>query len=204
MQAPDLPDAPPPSRGQTDAPLVRWSRRVAVYAAGTVVVLAGIVILPLPGPMGTPVILLGLTLLARESPLAARLRARLIRTLRLKEIAQARPRRLHVSTLLALAVAATALLAANFVPREAGAPAALAGMEPRAEEKPQGPARGWPLVAHRESPRVPPEHAASGVLDAGWDGASAAANLAVALGILAATALVFEWSARRRAAVKTS
>ena len=55
-------------------PRVRhWTLRVAILVLGTVVTLLGIVILPLPGPLGTPVILLGLGILSTESSGARRL-----------------------------------------------------------------------------------------------------------------------------------
>lgn len=97
-----------------------WPRRAAVYAAGTVIVVAGIVILPLPGPMGTPIILIGLTVLARESPRAERIRARMVEALRLNQLAEARPKRLrlHLSTVVALTMTAGILVGANLIPME--------------------------------------------------------------------------------------
>lgn len=65
--------------------LLKWPRRVVVYTVGSVVLLTGIVILPLPGPTGTPVILLGLTILGSESPAAIRWRNRLMESLRLRK-----------------------------------------------------------------------------------------------------------------------
>lgn len=65
--------------------LLKWPRRIVVYTVGSVVLLTGIVILPLPGPTGTPVILLGLTILGSESPAAIRWRNRFMETLRLRK-----------------------------------------------------------------------------------------------------------------------
>lgn len=65
--------------------LLKWPRRIVVYTVGSVVLLTGVVILPLPGPTGTPVILLGLTILGSESPAAIRLRNRFMETLRLRK-----------------------------------------------------------------------------------------------------------------------
>jgi hypothetical protein len=61
-------DVPSPSRSSP------WWRRLAVGVAGLVVVLAGVVLLPLPGP-GLVVILAGLALLATEFAWARRLLA---------------------------------------------------------------------------------------------------------------------------------
>lgn len=55
-------------------PRVRhWALRVAILVLGTVVTLLGVVIMPLPGPLGTPVILLGLGILSAESSHARRI-----------------------------------------------------------------------------------------------------------------------------------
>ncbi len=58
----------PPRRGRR---LTRMLRRAAVASAGSSLVVAGVVLLVLPGP-GTLVILAGLTLLATEFAWAAR------------------------------------------------------------------------------------------------------------------------------------
>ena len=57
------------------------ARRAAVALGGSLVVLVGLALVPLPGP-GWPVVLLGLSLLAREFPWAARLSAAVERRLR--------------------------------------------------------------------------------------------------------------------------
>ncbi|MBE7466145.1 MAG: hypothetical protein HS116_21935 [Planctomycetes bacterium] len=120
MESQRSPDSRKQERVAAPANWARWPRRVAVYATGTAIVVAGIVILPLPGPMGTPIILIGLTVLARESPRAERIRARMVEALRLKQLAEARPKRfrLHLSTVVALTVTAGALIGANAVPIE--------------------------------------------------------------------------------------
>ncbi|MCZ7646944.1 MAG: PGPGW domain-containing protein [Planctomycetota bacterium] len=84
--ATDRDRAPGAAPGKTPrAGLLKWPRRVIVCVAGSTVLLAGIVILPLPGPTGTPIILLGLTILGSELPAAIRLRNRILIRLRLRK-----------------------------------------------------------------------------------------------------------------------
>ncbi len=52
--------------------LFRWLKRSSLLAAGVLVVIAGILIAPLPGPGGVPVIALGLILILRSSYRAKR------------------------------------------------------------------------------------------------------------------------------------
>ena len=62
--APALPGSPPrPATGGA----LRWLTRSALLVGGILVILAGIVIAPLPGPGGVPVIALGLILVLRSS-----------------------------------------------------------------------------------------------------------------------------------------
>ncbi|GMV83349.1 MAG: hypothetical protein AMXMBFR7_45330 [Planctomycetota bacterium] len=120
MEAQRSPDSRKQEGVVASASWTRWPRRVVVYTTGAVIVVAGIVILPLPGPMGTPIILIGLTVLARESPRAEHIRARMVEALRLKQLAEARPKRLrlHFSTVAALTVTAGVLVGANLLPME--------------------------------------------------------------------------------------
>lgn len=59
---PSLSPPPPPRPG-----VARRLRRLALMAVGFVVILLGIVIAPLPGPGGVPVIALGLVIVLRNS-----------------------------------------------------------------------------------------------------------------------------------------
>lgn len=52
---------------------MRWLKRSSMLVAGLLVILAGIIIAPLPGPGGIPVIALGLILVLRSSYWAKRL-----------------------------------------------------------------------------------------------------------------------------------
>ncbi len=61
--------------------------RVGVIAAGTVVTLAGLIMLPLPGP-GIVVVLIGLGILAQELPWAERLLSFAKRKARVDKVAQ--------------------------------------------------------------------------------------------------------------------
>lgn len=81
----NAPEAPEPNGKPPRSKLLKWPRRIVVYTVGSVVLLTGIVILPLPGPTGTPVILLGLTILGSESPAAIRWRNRFMESLRLRK-----------------------------------------------------------------------------------------------------------------------
>ena len=65
-----LPEPLDPS-AQPSPAVRRHARRVAVTVAGGATVVAGIVLLPLPGP-GTLVIIAGLSILGREFPRARR------------------------------------------------------------------------------------------------------------------------------------
>lgn len=161
-----------------------WPRRAAVYAAGTVIVVAGIVILPLPGPMGTPIILIGLTVLARESPRAERIRARMVEALRLKQLAEARPKRfrLHLSTVVALTVTAGALIGANAV--EGYYPVAYGWMGSEH-------GFGWPVRAGTIYPTISGRD-----YEFEWKGCTI--NAMVSLAILVLVALPMEWLTRRR------
>ncbi len=53
--------------------LLRWLKRSGMFAAGVLVVIVGILIAPLPGPGGIPVIALGLVLILRSSYWAKRM-----------------------------------------------------------------------------------------------------------------------------------
>jgi len=46
--------------------LLKWTWRATVFLTGMAMVMVGIVLLPLPGPFGTPVILLGIAILGSE------------------------------------------------------------------------------------------------------------------------------------------
>ena len=52
--------------------VLRWMKRSAMLVAGILVILAGILIAPLPGPGGIPVIAVGLILVLRSSYWAKR------------------------------------------------------------------------------------------------------------------------------------
>ncbi|MGQ3113801.1 MAG: PGPGW domain-containing protein, partial [Brevundimonas sp.] len=52
--------------------LFRWLKRSSMLGVGVLVVIAGILIAPLPGPGGVPVIALGLILILRSSYRAKR------------------------------------------------------------------------------------------------------------------------------------
>jgi len=58
-------------RSATDG-VLRWMKRSAMLVAGVLVILAGILIAPLPGPGGIPVIAVGLILVLRSSYWAKR------------------------------------------------------------------------------------------------------------------------------------
>ena len=53
-------------RSATDG-VLRWMKRSAMLVAGVLVILAGILIAPLPGPGGIPVIAVGLMLILKSS-----------------------------------------------------------------------------------------------------------------------------------------
>jgi len=67
--APAMPGFQP--RSATDG-VLRWMKRSAMLVAGVLVILAGILIAPLPGPGGIPVIAVGLILVLRSSYWAKR------------------------------------------------------------------------------------------------------------------------------------
>lgn len=52
-------------------PRIRWAYRFAVGLLGTVIVVVGLILVPLPGP-GWLVVFLGITILGTEFPAAAR------------------------------------------------------------------------------------------------------------------------------------
>lgn len=52
-------------------PRIRWAYRFAVAALGTVVVIAGLILVPLPGP-GWLIVFLGIAILGTEFPAAHR------------------------------------------------------------------------------------------------------------------------------------
>ncbi|HEX2052708.1 MAG TPA: PGPGW domain-containing protein [Actinomycetota bacterium] len=52
---------------------IKQSRRVLVLTVGTVLILAGLALIVLPGPFSLPLIFLGLTVLSWEFPAAKRL-----------------------------------------------------------------------------------------------------------------------------------
>ena len=64
-----LSDFQPRGRGG----LLQWMKRSALLTLGLLVILAGVIIAPLPGPGGIPVIALGLVLVLRSSYWAKRL-----------------------------------------------------------------------------------------------------------------------------------
>lgn len=62
----------PGLRNRPQGGLFRWLKRSSMFVVGLLVVLAGILIAPLPGPGGAPVIALGLILVLRSSYWAKR------------------------------------------------------------------------------------------------------------------------------------
>jgi len=56
--------------------MLKWIKRPVILVAGSIVLLVGLLILPLPGPFGTPVILLGLAVLGSEFQFARNWRER--------------------------------------------------------------------------------------------------------------------------------
>ncbi|MGQ0679577.1 MAG: PGPGW domain-containing protein [Actinomycetota bacterium] len=62
-----------PTREFKRVTAVKQTRRVIVLVAGSTLILAGIVLIPLPGPFSIPLVFLGLTVLSWEFPAAKRL-----------------------------------------------------------------------------------------------------------------------------------
>jgi uncharacterized protein (TIGR02611 family) len=119
------------SRGGT----VTW--KVAVTAVSVVVIIAGIVMLAVPGP-GWATILLGLAILSTEFEWAARWRRAVVRWLTAAaHRVQGFPRWLRVVTWALVAVGLVALMYATLV---------VVGVPEWVPEGPREAVRGWPLI----------------------------------------------------------